>query len=459
MAEDAGAGLASRVDARFWALVAAVCLVFVAAWATTLDASLTHDEAVYVDVAEDPFESTFYPGETFLRHPPLGLALLAAWMTVGLPLRVWPLVFAIGGIGLLGDALRARGGSPAWLVPAALAAPVAVPLMTVTLYPPMFFFLALAAWAWSRGRQLVEVLAWNLAVFTHELALLFLGVVLLTRAVGYVREGVKDRARWARLVWPYPAALAWGGVMLWLLVSAGDGRGSYLATLVDPSPNVAAILALKPWAGLVILATAAPLLVHPRREDEQGLAATVAVLVAAVTAPFYRYVLTVVPALVAARARVSPRWFAKVGALGIIAASLLATGLALGPAVTGHDTLNAANLPGLVDHDDAAQLIEPGETVLVRSSPSFAYVLAEDGWRVTATAPTGPATLELTRGGEQIVLHRAETYERLREVDDVDALVFPATWTNVPDELPTGEWTRADEQGGAVRWEPADRAR
>lgn len=456
MAGDPESTLARRVDARFWALVGLVCLVFVAAWATTLDASLTHDEAVYVDVAEDPLESTFYPEDTFLRHPPLGLGLLAAWMTVGLPLRAWPLVFSLGGFVLLGHALRTREASPAWLAPAAVAAPVAVPLLTVTLYPPLFFFLSLAAWAWSQGRQLTGILAWNLAVFTHELALLLLGVLLLARAASYVQEGVRDRARWAQLVWPYPAAIAWGGVMLWLLVSASDGRGSYLSTILDPSPNVAAILALKPWVGLVILVTAVPLLVHPRREGSRGLALTVAVVLAALTGPFYRYVLPVVPALVVMRARRRPRWFAKVGAVGILAASLLATGMAMGATVTGHDTLNAANMPGLVDHEEAAGLIEPGETVLVRSSPSFAHVLAEEGWQVTGTAATGPATLELARGEERIVLHRGETYERLREVDDVDALVFPATWRTVPDELPTGEWTEVEEAGGAIRWEPVE---
>lgn len=456
MAEERATDHADRFDARFWVATGAVCLLFALLWAFgTQGASLTHDEAVYVDVAEDPFESSFYPGDTFLRHPPLGLALLSAWLTVGLPLRAWPLLLSLAGILFLADAVRARGGSPAWLLPVPLAAPIAVPLLTVTLYPPMFLFLSLAAWAWARQRRAVEVVAWNLAVFTHELALLLLGVLLATKAARYVREGVDDPARWARLVWPYPAALAWGGVMLTMLVVASDGRGIYLSTIANPSPNIAEILQLKPWVGLVVLLTLAPLLADPRRdEDPASSGLTLASLAAIVAAPFYRYVLPLVPPLVARRADRPPSWWKRWGPAPLLLACLLVSGLAIGATYTGHDTLNAANLPGLVDHEEAVELIEANETVIVRSSPSFARVLADRGWRIQGIAATGPATVELARGNQTIVLHRAETMGRLQEVEDVDALVLPSPWEDVVAGL-EDDWQAVDERGGATRWEPA----
>lgn len=439
---------------RFRGLVALAVLAFVAVWLTTADASLTHDEVVYLDVADHPFTSSFYPGDTFLRHPPLGLAFLSAWTAIGLPLRVWSLVWTLGGLGVLADAIHRRDGSPLWLFPVVLAAPVTIPLVTVTMYPTLFFFLAVAAWGWAARRRDAEVVGWNLAVFTHELALLLLAVLLATRAARFVRERRSDLRDWAGLVWPYPAAIAWGTVMVVNLL-AGDARGGYLASITDPSPNVAAILGLKPWAGLVILLTALPYLAVAAREaSDRDAGLLAATLVAALTAPFYRYLVPLMPALAVTRADGPPAWWKRWGPAPLVVAALLATGLALGATVTGHDTLNAGNTPGLVDHREARELVEPGEHVVVRSSPSFAHVLAADGWRIEATAPTGPATVELARGDERIVLHRAETYQRLEEIDRIDALVFPSSWTNVEEEAPRGPWTPVAERGGMTRWEP-----
>jgi hypothetical protein len=433
-----------------WVIVAAAGLAFAALWWSTLGTTPTHDEVIYLDVAEHPFTSTFYPGDTFLRHPPMGLALLSGWLTLGLAARAWPLVWTLAGLGLLGDAIHQRGRSPLALAAIVLAAPVALPLATVTLYPPLFFFLALAAWGWARDRRDVETVAWNLAVFTHELALLVLAVLLAVRAAGLVRERNRDLRSWARLVWPYPAAIAWGAVMVGNL-AVQDGRGDYLATLLDPSPNVASIIQLTPWVGLVILAVAVPLLADPREAPsgaDRGL--WLATIAAAIAAPFYRYVLPIAT-LAAGRGTDGPR-LAGDGAL--VLAALLATGAMLGTTLTGNDPLNAANMPGLVDHEEARELVGPGETVVVRSTPSFAHALADEGWRVAATAPTGPATVELARGEEDIVLHRAETYARLHEVGPVDAVVLPAVWSHAGEDLP-GDWTRTDTAGGAARWEPA----
>lgn len=443
-------------DARFWALVGLACLIFATVWVWTLGASLTHDEAVYIDVAEHPFDSSFYPGDVFLRHPPLGLALLSAWTGLGLMARVWPLVWTLGGLLVLGDAIRRRDGSPVWLFPSVLAAPAVIPLVSVTLYPPMFFFLAAAAWGWAARRRDVEVAGWNLAAFTHELALLVLAFVLAPRALRIARDRFTDWRAWGRLVQPYPAAVAWGLVMTAYFMTPADGRGSYLATLGDPGPNVSSILALTPWVGLIILVTVLPLLVDPRRSGLDRDASMVAASAAAVVAaPFYRYVLPLLPTLASLRAAQPPGWWERWGWTPVVLGALVATGLSVGAIVTGQDTLNAANTPGLVDHEEAVELVHAGETVVVRSTPSFARALEDRGWRIVDTAATGPATVEMARDGDRIVLHRAETYERLAEVDGVDAVVFPSTWTNVPEDLPGDPWTRAGEAGGATRWEPA----
>jgi len=450
--------VADRVGSRARAALAglAAAAAFLGVWSLTLDASLVYDEVVYLDVARNAFQSAYYPGEVFLRHPPLGLALLSGWETLGLLSRAWPLPWVLGGLGLLAGAVHASEGSTWWLTAPILLSPVLVPLTTVTLYPPMFFFLALAAWGWATRREWIELVAWNLAVFTHELALLLLAVVLLPVAVKRVRRGRWDLGGWARLVLPYPAALAWGGFMVVSLVQGGDARGGWvLATLADPSPSLLAVLKLKALVGAVLAVAFLPLVRRPDRDAHApSRGVTYAAVVAVLTAPFYRYAVAVVPLLVTLRAADPPGWFQRHGPWPMLVAFLAASGVAVGAAVTGYDTLNAATPPGLVDHEAGADLVEDGGEVVVRSPVSLAHVLQERGWQLEATAATGPAWVELSDGDTTLRLHRAETLARIQELDRVDHAVLPSTWRTVPDGLPGDGWAETGRADRLVRWTP-----
>jgi uncharacterized membrane protein HdeD (DUF308 family) len=320
----------------------------------------------------------------------------------------------------------------------------------------MFCFLAVAAWGWATRRRWAEVVAWNLATFTHELALLLLGVVLAARGVHRLRARETDPRTWLQLLWPYPAAIAWGGIIVWNLLAGSDPRGNWvLSAVFDPSPNLAAVMRLKLFASLVIAAALVPLLVRLDRDEETASGAfTLASVVAILASPFYRYAVTVVPGLVALRAAHPPDWWGPRGPALLVAGLLVSSGLGLGATVTGVDTVNAAALPGLVDHDEARELVEPGEQVVVRSPLSFVHVLRSHGYELTGTASTGPAHVNLTTGGETLTLYRAETLARVQEVQGVDAVVVPNTWRNVPDDLPGEGWTLADRADRMERWEP-----
>lgn len=428
---------------RCWLVVGLTAGVFLAVWAWTRGASLTHDEVVYVDVARHLLTSDYYPGELFLRHPPLGLGLLGAWQALGLPLRAWAVPWTLAGIGLVAAGVRERDGPTLALAPL-VASPAVLALVSVTMYPPLLAFLGLAAYGWTRRSRWLEAIGWNLAVLTHELALLVLAFRLAPQAVAYVKHRERRLARWARLVWPYPAAVAWGLVVLAGLVQGGDPRGSLIATVVDPSPNGARVLEMKPMIGVFAAATLVPLARWPRRADHPARGLAVAAAVAILAGLFYRYLVAVLPMMIVLAGSLEPRWLDERWPTLALAGALLAGGGVLATTVQGVDTLNAADVPGLVDHRTGATLLEPDETVIVRSPVSYAHVLRDDGWRLTATGEVAPTELHLARDGSTIVLLRAETTARVIELTgqhEVDAALIPATWEEVLADLKTDGWT------------------
>lgn len=442
------------LEADRYTLAAGLALaVLFGVWLFTRGASLTHDEAVYVDVAQHLLRSDYYPGEVFLRHPPLGLGLLAGWTELGLGLQAWPLPWGIATVGLVAAALRARQATPWALAPLA-ASPAVVGMLGVTMYPPLATFLAFAGWAWASGRPGLEALAWNLAILTHELALLVLAFVLAPRIFRLVlRERAPGRA--LRALAPYPAALAWGGVMLAGIFVGSDPRGGVVGSITDPSPNVVGILAVKPFVSLVFLAVLAPLARWPD-PDHPARGLTVAAAVAVVAAPFYRYLVALVPLAVIWADADPPETVSKIGPALLLAGSLLATGGALAATVHGFDSPNGADLPGLVDHREGASLLEDGETTVVRSPVSHAHVLRGEGWSLVSTGATAPDDLRLDRGPETVWLLRAETLPGLQELaraEPVDAALVPATWGGWIEELAGDGWTRAGTAGGFVRLE------
>lgn len=418
------------------------------------DATLTHDEVVYVDIASHLLSSDYYPGDLFLRHPPLGLGLLSVWQAAELPLRAWPLPWGLAGIALTGAALRVRDGTMAALAPI-VASPALLPMTSVTIYPPLFAFLGLAAWGWASGRRGAEVIGWNLAVLTHELALLVLAFSLAPRAIGYLGDRETDPRRWASLVVPYPAAVAWGLVMIGGLFQGSDPRGGLLSALWDPTPNALAVWKLKPVIGLVFLATLAPIMRWPRDPRDPARGLTAAAVLAIVVVPFYRYLLALVPILAVVAAADPPGWTdERRWPTVLVLTAMLATGGALALTTQGVDTLNAGGVPGLVDHEAGASLLGEDETVIVRSPVSFAHVLRDDGWRLASTGEVAPSEIQLVSGNRSITLLRAETLAKMRTLSDerpVDAVLVPSSWEGVISSLQGTGWTPTDQAGGLTR--------
>lgn len=462
---------------RIWLAAGIAAAVYLAVWAFTVGEPLTYDEAVYVDTAEHLLESTFYPGDLFTRHPPMGLAALAGWVTLDLPLRAWPAVWTLAGVGLLAGAIEAREGEP-WLLAPVVASPAILPLVSVTMYPPLFTFLALAAWGWAREHRGAELAGWNLAIITHELALLVLALRLLPRAVALIRRRVLRPKAWLSAAAPYPAALAWGTVMVAGLATGGDPRGGVVKYVLEPTANALAILEIKPLISVVLAVSLLPLLRWPSLSgsDEVGDSSSawppwrppvgsedwglvVGAIVAIVASPFYRYLLVLVPLLVVYRAARPTDWTAgRKGAVTLLATALMASGAAGAMTVQGVDPVNAASIPGLTDDERAVELVEPGESVAVRSPPSMAVLLEDRGWQVTATGESSPSILVLERGGDRIVLHRFES-QASASSPDVDAALIPASWDGWTEEMEADGWTQTDQAGDLVRLEaPPDRS-
>lgn len=358
---------------------------------------------------------------------------------------------------MLGLALRERR-APGWLLAPVVVSPAALALVSVTMYPPLFLFLSLTAWGWARGDRPVEVAGWNLAILVHELALLVLAFRLLPRAIALVDRRELDPRPWLREAAPYPAAIAWGLVMVLGLLAGGDPRGGIVASIVDPSPNAQNVMRLKPGISLVFALTLVPLLRWPRLSgpEDRSWGLTIATALGIIAAPFYRYMVALVPLLVAARALEGPSGLRGSKGLALVLGGSLLASAGAGWAVTrGADPINAADVPGLVDHEDAVQLLEPGERTVVRSPPSFAHVLRERGWTLVATGGIGPNHLVLERSNETITLLRAETPSRLAMIEPVDAVVLPTGWERFARELPGGEWTPEADAGRMTRWVPA----
>jgi 4-amino-4-deoxy-L-arabinose transferase-like glycosyltransferase len=80
----------------------ALALVSAAIRAQHLASPFYYDEAVYVNLAQHPFHSDFYPDRIFFRHPPAHYLLLAAWGTLAgfgeIAMRLPSLLFSVATI-------------------------------------------------------------------------------------------------------------------------------------------------------------------------------------------------------------------------------------------------------------------------------------------------------------------------------------------------------------------------
>lgn len=433
------------------------CTVYLAVWALVRSASLTYDEAVYVDLASHPLSSSYYPEDPFLRHPPLGILLLAGHLALEVPARLFPVPFTLGGIALLSLALHRADASPWPVLVPVLALPALVPLISVSMYPVLFLLVSLAAWARVARRRGLELVGWNLAALTHELTVLLLAVILVPVLVRRVRQGAGVLRGTLRTAVPYPAAVGWGLLSLALLVSGGEHRAlTILDHAEEGSSTVGEILALKAvHTGVLVLvfAPVAPFLLSWRGEPwDRGM--RVSAFVAIVAAPFYRYLTVLLAPVLVQGWRGPDRPRGRAAFALVVLPALLSTTLSGALILSGTDIVNDADLPGLVDHEAATALVAPGETVLLRSVPALAHTLGEEGYRVVSTGPHGPSTLTLERGQDRIVLVRIESKGEARAAPPGTVVLVPASWDGVLLDLTSRGWLRDDERGGLVRLAP-----
>lgn len=443
---------AARPALTLFAVAAGVYLV---AWTPTLGASPTYDEAVYLDLAQHPLRSSYYPDDPFLRHPPLSTVLLAGWTAVeDLPVRAWPAVWSLAGLALLAAALHAVRGPPWLMLVPVVTLPVAVPLVNVTMYPLLFACLALAAWGRAARHRWAELAGWNLAVLTHELALALLALTLLPRALRLLRERSTELDAWLSFVVPYPAGVAWGLVALYGVVGGGDARVTGILTGIT-SPTGMATIALLPVHSLVLGLAAGCLvwLASGARDRVASWGARWGAVGVIVISPFYRYLLVPVPWLVLHAAQAPDAHRPRTAAL-VLATALLSTVLGGALVLSGTDTWNGSDVPGLYDHGDAAALVAAGDEVLLRDPPALAYALQEEGWRVTATGPDGPSLLVLERQGETITLVRAGAKPEFQRAERHQTVLAATSWDDTIDELTARGWTLGQSAGGLVRLAP-----
>ena len=157
-------------------VVVLVALVFmgVAIRAQHLGSPFFYDEAVYVNLAQHPFHSDFYPDPIFFRHPPAHHLLLAAWgRAVGfgeIAMRLPSLLFA--GATLVLTYLLARRVLPRG------GALVATALLTfsvlhqqysqaATMYAMATFFVTLCVYGVMSGNERLVAGGFLGAIYTH----------------------------------------------------------------------------------------------------------------------------------------------------------------------------------------------------------------------------------------------------------------------------------------------------
>lgn len=205
------------LGARDLVVLLALVLVGIAVRVQHLASPFFYDEAVYVNLAQHPLHSDFYPEPIFSRHPPAHHFLLAAWgRAVGfgeVAMRLPSLLFAGATLVvayLLARRVLSRGG-----------ALVATALLTfsvlhqqysqaATMYSMAAFFVTLCAYGMTSGNEPLVAAGFVGAIYTHYFGFLLAPPLLLF----YHRQYAGDWRRIAGRVALYAAAYA-----PWMLVA------------------------------------------------------------------------------------------------------------------------------------------------------------------------------------------------------------------------------------------------
>ena len=429
-------------DAGRWAHRLAIagllfgCLALALRYYYAATTSLTYDEATYVELAQHPWHSSYYPDRIFARHPPLAFLLLGGWTSLfggaEASVRLWALLCCLAAAILVWDTVHRRAGPAAAALAGVLLGlsfPWLVYGIQATMYPPAVLFIALATHAEARGRTGLTKAALTAAALTHLFGFLFL-------ALWVWRQPARRRAF-------LHTAPAW----LWLLVAtlavlaarnaAGPGlgpawqaaRGFELFYELTHDQGAGLRHAFAFFLALLMLN---PILLergwfeaHRRSSWAIGLTVLTAFLLTG--PPFLRYTAILVPVafFVGFHREDLERQVARRAALSIVIA-LAALTSATAYVNSGLDGTVQNDVPGLVDWREAASIAVASNAsrIVLGAPPPMAYYLERDHGFQVASSADGPRFLPMHGpGGRSIEVHGASGAAGYREADDGQALL------------------------------------
>lgn len=424
--------------------LAAALLVLVARFVMIARASLSYDEATYVEIAAHPWTSSFYPETFFVRHPPLYFLLLGAWTAlVGTSeaiVRFPSLLATTCGVVLTWDAVRRTAGDQAAALAGLLLGTsflVLVYALQSTMYPFAFALAALGVWAHVRGKVPIERLAVALLPLVH---LFGFGIALVWL---WRRRATRRRDAWLLL----PGAVWLVGALVAVVATrapAGPSLGPAWQALrvfaifyegfSDPRAIVVHALVV-----LIALLLLNPALLYPawnaRRSWSPWAFAGAALVVAVLPGPgFLRYALLPLPfVLVAGSPRLSgPSPHRKRLAAAAVAFSLVGLGSAAAFVGGSIDPRAGNDVPGALDWRAVAdRVVSANLTPLFSPAPTaVAYYLAKDHGMWIVDSSKGPGWLVLDGPRGRVDVREVPQHGALADVAAGGAYVaVPDAWS------------------------------
>lgn len=412
------------------------CLALALRYYYAATTSLTYDEATYVELAQHPWHSSYYPDRVFARHPPLAFLLLGGWTSLfggsEPSVRLWALLCCLGAAMLVWDSVHRRAGPAAAALAGVLLGlsfPWLVYGIQATMYPLAVLFMALAMHGETRGQAGLTKAALTCAALTHLFGFLFLAL-WIWRQPDRRRAILHTAPAWIWLVVATVAVLVArnaAGPGLGPAWQAARGFELFYQLTQDQAAGLRhafafflAVLMLNP-----ILLERGWFEAHRRSSWAVGLAVLTAFLL---TGPaFLRYTAILVPVafFVGFHREDRERQVARRAALSIVIA-LAALTSATAYVNSGMDSQVQNDVPGLVDWREAVSIAVSSNAsrIVVGAPPPVAYYLERDhGFEVLAS-DGGPRLLPMEGAdGRSMVVHGASGASGFRDADDGDALL------------------------------------